>query len=378
MERAAGQQLTLFPERVVLTVNTGSSSIKCSLARVTNGDVVPLTRVQREATEQNRSKVLDAILSDLARADLPTPESAGHRVVHGGVRYQSPVLIDATVLDELRALMPLAPLHQPAALDGIAAVSRHYPHLAQVACFDTAFHHDLPEVAKRLPLPDELWEAGVRRYGFHGLSYEHIVATVGPGELGHAVLAHLGSGASLAAVHHGRSVDTTMAFTPASGILMSTRAGDLDPSILVYLAREQGYTPDALEQLIEGESGLLALSGSTADMRALLDARATDPRAALAVATFCYRVRAQIGAYAAVLGGLDTLVFTGGIGERSGPIRAEICDGLEHLGVRIDAAANDRNDHIIGKPKHGCTVRVVPTDEELVIARHTASFVSDA
>lgn len=363
---------------VTLIVNAGSSSIRCSLYRVARRDATALARVHRDVSGHSHAEVLDAVLSELARADHPAPDAAGHRVVHGGRDYQSPVLIDSHVLHELRALTPLAPLHQPAALDGIAAVARHHPDLPQVACFDTAFHRDLPEVARRLPLPDALWEAGVRRYGFHGLSYEHVVATVGPNELGRAVLAHLGSGASLTAVDHGRSVDTTMAFTPASGIPMSTRAGDLDPSILVYLAREHGYGADALEHLVERESGLAALSGGTADMRALLDARATDPRAALAVAVFCYRVRAQIGAYAAVLGGLDTLVFTGGIGERSAPIRTEICEGLEHLGVSIDAAANDRDDDIIGRSKNGCTVRVVPTDEELVIARHTAALVDDA
>ena len=360
---------------VILAVNAGSSSVKCSLSRVTAGEVVSLARERRDVTEKNRSEVLDAALSQLGGVDHPVPDAAGHRVVHGGVRYPSPVRIDADVLDGLRALTPLAPLHQPAALDGIAAVARSHPDLAQVACFDTAFHSGLPEVAQRLPVPDELWNAGVRRYGFHGLSYEHVVANVGSDELGRAVLAHLGSGASLAAVDHGQSVDTTMAFTPASGIPMSTRAGDLDPSVLVYLARERGYGADDLEHMVERESGLLALSGSTADMRALLDARATDPRAALAVATFCYRVRAQIGAYAAVLGGLDTLVFTGGIGERSAPVRAEICEGLAHLGVSVDPAANDRDGEIISQTGSGCTVRVVPTDEEMVIARHTAALV---
>jgi acetate kinase len=282
------------------------------------------------------------------------------------------------VLADLRALTPLAPLHQPAALDGIAAVARHHPDLAQVACFDTAFHHDLPEVAQRLPLPDSLWEVGVRRYGFHGLSYEHVVATIGARQLGRAVLAHLGSGASLAAVDHGRPVDTTMAFTPASGIPMSTRAGDLDPSVLVYLMRARGSGAGDLEQLLEHESGLAGISGGTSDMRTLLEARATDPRAALAVEVFCYRVRAQVGAYAAVLGGLDTLVFTGGIGEHAAPVRAAICQGLEHLGVTVDDRANERGDVVINSRKSRCAVRVVPTDEEVVIARHAAALMNDA
>jgi acetate kinase len=229
----------------------------------------------------------------------------------------------------------------------------------------------MPAVAQRLPLPRALWDAGIRRYGFHGLSYEYVVQAVGAAALGRAVIAHLGNGASLAAVRDGRSVDTTMGFTPAGGCMMGTRPGDLDPGVLVHLLAQRGYDAAALERLVERESGLRGVSGLTADMQTLLTRRADEPAAGEAVELFCYSVRKHVGALAAVLGGLDTLVFTGGIGEHAAPVREEICRGLEHLGIRLDARRNAAHAAVVSAAESRCTVRVVPTDEDLMIARHT-------
>ncbi len=229
-------------------------------------------------------------------------------------------------------------------------------------------------MAQRYPLPRALWEHGIRRYGFHGLSYEYVVGVLGAGA-GRLVVAHLGNGVSLAAVRDGEPADTTMGFTPLGGVMMGTRSGDLDPGLLLHLARERGGDVEALERLVSREAGLLGVSGSSPDMRALLEARPRDPRAAQAVALFVYLVRKQVGAFAAALGGLDTLAFTGGIGERAAPVRQEICEGLAHLGVRLDAEANRRHADTISMAGSGCAVRVVPTREELMIARHTRAVL---
>jgi acetate kinase len=245
----------------------------------------------------------------------------------------------------------------------------------QVACFDTAFHRTMPAAARRLPIPARFDAAGVRRYGFHGLSYEYVVGSLGAAARGRAVVAHLGSGASMAAIREGASVDTTMGFTPAGGLVMSSRSGDLDPGVLVHLLRTEEHDADDLERIVERESGLTGVSGRTGDMRELLECRGDDADAALAVDMFCTRVRMQVGAYAALLGGIDNLVFTGGIGERSAPVRTEICAGLEHLGVEIDEARNRDDAAVVSPDGASCVVRVVPTDEELVIARHAARLV---
>jgi acetate kinase len=234
----------------------------------------------------------------------------------------------------------------------------------------------MPAVAQRLPLPRELHAKGIQRYGFHGLSYEYVVNTLGPATLGRAVIAHLGNGASLAAVRDGLPVDTTMGFTPTGGLMMGTRSGDLDPGVLVHLLAHEGFDAGAIERLVDHESGLLGVSGTTSDMKALLETRATDPRAADAVELFCYVLRKHIGAFAAVLGGLDTLVFTGGIGERATPVREETCGGLGHLGIQIDRGRNARHDPVISTPKSACTVRVVRTEEDLMIARHTRGLLA--
>jgi acetate kinase len=365
---------------VVLSVNSGSSSLKSALFEVDgNGGRQTereLARVTQPVHSSGYTAALDAAIASFDQRGLPPPGAAGHRVVHGGPRHAEPTVVDDDVLAELRELVPFAPLHMPAAIAGIEAVAARWG-IPQVACFDTAFHHRMPLLAQRLPLPDSLWDQGVRRYGFHGLSYEYVVDTLGPGQLGRAVIAHLGNGASMAAVYEGRSVDTTMAFTPAGGLVMSTRPGDLDPGVAVYLLREKGYDVDRLERLIDRDAGLVALSGGTSDMKTLMEERVRgDPRAALAVDVFCYQARKYVGALAAVLGGLDTLVFTGGIGEKSAGVRAEICHGLEHLGVELDEEENERHAEVISTQGGGCVVRVVRTDEDLVIARHTAALAA--
>ena len=288
-----------------------------------------------------------------ALRDIPPPDAIGHRVVHGGASRWEPSLIDDTVLADIEAAGVFAPRHQPAALAGIRLTGETFPGVPQVACFDTAFHHDLPLVAQTLTVPGG---HGVRRYGFHGLSYEWAVSSLGPQLGGRAVIAHLGSGSSLAAVLNGRAHDTTMGLTPIGGLMMSSRSGDVDPGALVHLMRSRGLDADGLERMVEDESGLLGVSGLTRDMRELLDARSTDPRAALAVDLWVMTVRKHVAAMTASLGGIDTLVFTGGIGERSQVLRDEICTGLAFLG--------------------DFTVHVIEADENRVVARHTAAAVT--
>jgi acetate kinase len=286
----------------------------------------------------------------------------------------SPERVDQALLESLKGLVPLAPLHLPAGIASIEAALARLPEVPHVACFDTAFHAGLPEYAARYALPPELFEQGVRRYGFHGLSYEYVLSTLGKFPRNRIVIAHLGNGASLAAIREGRSVDTTMGFTPSGGIMMGTRVGDLDPGLLLYLQREKGYSPAGIQHLIDHESGLLAVGGS-ADVKALTEREAQDPRAHLAILMFGYSVRKAIGAYFAALGGLDLLVFTGGIGEHSPGVRAEACRGLEALGIELDPSKNEAGQREIHAGP--CPVLVIPTDEDRMIARH-ASAVSRA
>lgn len=378
----------------ILCLNGGSSSLKFGLyrmssdaeARLANGAVerlgLPDGRfwwrgsqgdLSAEASGQFRDQrdAVRQVFEALDKNGLSTPAAVGHRLVHGGPDHTAPQRIDAALLAALRRLVPLAPLHLPSELGVIDAVTGHFPDLPQVACFDTAFHRSLPPLAQRLPLPRAVGSAELRRYGFHGLSYEYIVGVLGPAGRGRTIIAHLGNGASLVALRDGRPMDTTMGLTPIGGVVMGTRTGDLDPGVLLYLMREKGYDGQRLERLVATESGLLGISGLTSDMKTLLAQRETDPRAADAVASFCYSVRKHIGALAAVLGGLDTLVFTGGIGERAAPVRWEICEGLEHLGVRLDPRPNAGDATTISEPNSACTVRVIPTNEDLMIARHT-------
>jgi acetate kinase len=317
----------------------------------------------------DHAAAVHAALDELARKKLSPPDVVGHRVVHGGVLHSAPALVDAALLATLGELVPFAPLHLPAELSAIRAVTERWPDRPQVACFDTAFHRTLSEVAQRYALAGHLYEAGVRRYGFHGLSYEYIVATVGARDLGRAVIAHLGSGASMVAVRDGRAVDTTMGFTPSGGLVMGTRPGDLDPGLFVYLVA-QGRDAHALDDLVNRAGGLRALSGGTSDVRELLARRDRDPPAALALDVFVWNAKKWIGAMAATLGGIETLVFTGGIGENSPPLRKELSLGLEHLGVRLDDARNARNDAVVSSRDAPCKVLVVRTDEERMVARH--------
>lgn len=341
---------------VVLAVNCGSSTVKVALFE-------DQARIASRTIEGRSEQALPEAMAWIEAAKT-RPTMVGHRVVHGGTKYMRSARIDTGVLADLRALVPLAPLHLPAAIAGVEATTAAFPSLPQVACFDTAFHAGLPEVAARLPLPERF--EGVRRYGFHGLSFASVLATLGAPLPSRVVIAHLGNGSSLAAVRDGLSIDTTMGFTPDGGIMMGTRAGDLDPGTLVYLLRHEGLSTDALERLVTRESGLLAVGG-TSDMRALLSR--TDPHARLAVAMFAQGVKKAIGALGAALGGIDVLVFTGGIGEHAPTIRARACEGLGFMGVALDAARNAGNEAVISAPESDVVVRVVASDEEREIAR---------
>ncbi|MBS0632605.1 MAG: acetate/propionate family kinase [Verrucomicrobia bacterium] len=353
---------------IILTLNSGSSSLKFAVFENRGRTVRELARGSVAGTRSKLETVLDA----LAQRGLPAPTRVGHRLVHGGPHHLAHARLTPRVQADLQAAVPFAPLHLPAELALIDAVAKRFPALPQYVCFDTAFHAALPERARRLPLPEAMVKGGVHRYGFHGLSYEYLVHTLGARKLGRAVLAHLGNGASLAAVRDGRPVDTTMGFTPAGGIMMGTRPGDLDPGVIVHWLRRSRGSAARLEKIITHESGLRAVSGTTGDMEALLACRRRDPRARLAVEMFCYQVRQRIGALAAALGGIDTLVFTGGIGEHAAEIRREICADLGHLGIRIDGSLNRRSAPVISPSASRCLVRVTPTDEDRMIARHVA------
>ncbi len=301
----------------------------------------------------------------------------GHRVVHGGTKYAKPCLITPQVIADLRALVPLAPLHQPHSVNAIKAVAERLPGVPQVACFDTAFHRSQPPVAQLVALPKEIRAAGVQRYGFHGLSYEFIASVLphSAPEIAEkrVIVAHLGSGASLCAMKAGRSVDCTMGFTPLDGLCMGTRPGSTDPGVILHLFRTLGMSPADVENLLYKKSGLLGLSGISSDMRDL--ERSADPRARLAVDYFIYQAAKHIGALAAVLGGVDALVFTAGIGEHSAEIRRRICAASAWLGVELDTAANDRHATRITTRGSSVSSWVIPTNEELMIARHTGDLL---
>jgi acetate kinase len=389
------------PERshTVCALNGGSSSLKFALYQFLEEAECLLARGEAEEIGTSRSRlwirdsagapVLDdrrhmpdhatairEILGELNDKGYPPLAAIGHRIVNGGPACSKPQKITPKLLARLRELIPLAPLHLPTEIQLIESIRSAMPRTPQVACFDTAFHRGMPEIAQRFPLPRKLWSEGVRRYGFHGLSYEYVLQELGSSaSKQRVIIAHLGSGASLVAVQNGVSLDTSMGLTPTGGVMMGTRTGDLDPGVLLYLLREKRYDSAALEQLVDHESGLLGVSATTADMKTLLDRRGADRRAREAVEMFCNSVRKQIGAFATVLGGVGLLVFTGGIGERAPAVRAEICRGLEHIGIRLDPARNRAQKSTISRLRSPCSVRVVPTNEELMIARHTRSVV---
>lgn len=319
------------------------------------------------------SKLLDFAEHALGRDTLV---AVGHRVVHGGADHVAPERVTPALLDALEALVPLAPLHQPHSLAPMRALARLRPDLLQVACFDTAFHHTMRPVAARVALPRALTDTGIRRYGFHGLSYEFIArrfAQLSPSRAaGRVIAAHLGSGASLCAMHAGRSQDTTMGFTALDGLMMATRCGTIDPGIVLYLQQHRGMTAANVEDLLYHKSGLLGVSGISADMRTL--AKSSDPHAAEALDLFAFRIARESGALAATLGGLDAFIFTAGIGEHTPKVRAAVCDRLAWLGIKLDANANEKGEGCISAAGSLVEVWVIPTDEEAIIAGHTASL----
>jgi acetate kinase len=383
----------------IAVINAGSSSLKFSLF-VTRGVALELEmRGQLEAlytaprfvARSAEGRVLaekswgDGVrlghegaldhLIDYARSELGMHRLAGvgHRIVHGGLEFTRPVRLDAEVLRRLEQFVPLAPLHQPHNLAPVRRLLAQLPQLPQVACFDTSFHRDNAELTQMFGLPYELFEQGVRRYGFHGLSYEFIASVLpaldARAASGRTVVAHLGNGASLCAMVGGRSVATSMGFTAVDGLLMGTRAGNLDPGVVLYLMDQRGMDARAIEDLLYNKSGLLGVSGVSGDMRTLLASDA--PRAKLAIDLYCYRIGRELGSLTAAVGGLDALVFTAGIGENAAPIRAAVCAAAEWLGIELDATANARGGPRISTTASRAAAWVVPTDEELMIARHT-------
>lgn len=315
------------------------------------------------------------------RKDSPEENltGVGHRVVHGGTAFREPTLMKSKLVEKLERLSSLAPEHLPHEIKAIRIIKKKIPELKQVACFDTAFHENMPMVSKRYPLPEKFWQEGIRRYGFHGLSYEYILQELekeaGPRILkDRTIIAHLGSGASMTAVKNGKSIDTTMGFTPAGGLIMSTRTGDMDPGVMLYLMNERGFEVSDISRLINEKSGLLGISGESQDMQDLLTRQ--DKDAKLAIEMFCYSARKYLAALAGVLGGLDTLIFTAGIGENSPEIRKRISNNFNYMGLKLDNKRNNNNAKIISADDSKITVRVMETNEELMIARHTRKILN--
>jgi acetate kinase len=353
--------------RHVLALNAGSSTLKHAIYRADGSEPVEVD-AETMAGAGDWAKRLGSVEDRYRALTGAEPELVAHRLVHGGTRFAAPHVVDDALLVALDELAPLAPLHLPPAIELVRAARKLWPRAHQVACFDTAFHRNLPEHSARFPIPRELHERGVHRYGFHGLSYEYIVSALRPLPE-RLIVAHLGSGASMAAIRAGRSLDTTMGLTPCGGIPMGTRSGDLDPGVLIHLMRHHGYSVDGLEHLLDHEAGLRALGGS-ASVAELEQRRARgDEQASFALESFGYALRKQIGAYYAALGGLDCLVFTGGIGEHSGLVRELSCQGLAGIGIELDAALNTENAPIISRAGARCSVRVMATSEGLVLAR---------
>jgi acetate kinase len=392
-------------EGPILVVNAGSSSIKFSgYAPVAEAEPALLFKGQIESigaaphfsaadasgailaenrwpddVKPDHEELLDALMRWVASHLDNRPAAIGHRVVHGGTAFVGPTRVDAGVLAELQSLCALAPLHQPHNLAPIRAIAALDPLVPQIVCFDTAFHHHQPSVAQRFALPRELQEAGIRRYGFHGLSYEYVASALRERAPSIAskrvVVAHLGAGASMCAMLDGKSIDTTMGFTALDGLPMATRCGALDPGVILYLLRELAMDADRIEELLYRHSGLLGLSGFSGDMRKLLGSR--DRRAEEAVELFVYRIARELGALAATLGGLDAMVFTAGIGEHAPEIRKRVCEKSHWLGIVLDPGANERGETCISSTASGVSVWTIPTDEERTIARQTILRLKD-
>ena len=383
----------------ILVLNAGSSSIKFQLFAVESDEILVCrmrgqvegigTHPHMIVKDRAAQVFVDESWASTTAVDLPSaiervlawlamqlngalPSVIGHRVAHGGPNYYEPTIVDDAVLEELDLLVPLVPLHQPSNLEPIKTIRRRRPELLQVACFDTGFHHGHAEVAQRFAIPDEFYREGVRRYGFHGLSYEYIANTlprVAPDiSDGRVVIGHLGSGASMCAIMAGRSVDSTMSFTALDGLPMGTRTGQIDPGVLLYLLNKKDWDASRLEQFLYQECGLKGLSGVSNDMRDLVSSDASLAR--LAIEYFVYRAVREAGALVSVLGGLDGIVFTAGIGENAASIRSRICQGLAWLGLEVDEPANERHDLCISTKESRVSAWVIPTNEELMIARH--------
>lgn len=352
----------------VLALNSGSSSLKFGFYRVDSTGAERLFG-QSLAMAANADAITQ-VASVLAASGLPPPDAIGHRIVHGGSLLRQHCRIDDAVLHQLQAAAAFAPLHAPTALALIRFAQAHFPGVPQVACFDTQFHAGLPDVARVLPITKALQSEGIQRYGFHGLSLESSVRQLGPDLPQRLVIAHLGHGASITAVKAGRSIDTSMGMTPSGGVIMGTRSGDLDPGVLVYLMREKKLDDASLEALVDQGSGLLGISGLSGDMRQLHEAVASNRDARLAIDMFCYSVRKQVAAMAAVLGGLDMLVFTGGIGENDAQVRSGICAGLSWMGLSLDEPRNRAARNPVSGDASRCTVLVLASQEDEQIARH--------
>ena len=387
----------------VLTINSGSSSLRFALfnaleslpqiligkferiglsdARLSFTDRLAKQKDERMIDAPNHVACVPLLVELLEKKTGVSALSAiGHRVVHGGPRYRDPLPVDRAMLEELRRISSFAPNHLPDTIALMEVFAAKFPQVPQIACFDTAFHSTLPRVAKLLPIPRRYEAKGVQRYGFHGLSCSFLVQELekiaGPKvSSGRVILAHLGNGASMTAVRDGKSMDTSMGFTPAAGLVMSTRSGDLDPGLVAFLGRAEQMTETQFDRMIHDESGLLGVSEISSDMRDLLAREAADVRAAEAIALFCYQAKKWLGAFAAALGGLDTLVFAGGIGENTPSIRARICEGLGFLGIKLNEARNAENAAVISAESGRVTVRIIRTDEELMIARSTCRLL---
>jgi acetate kinase len=394
--------VTTAVQRGVLTMNRGSSTLKSALYDAANRNELLLSiSIDQAAGSGSRLKIADAKSTVLHESLVDSDESnialeamlawlgehgylnglaaIGHRLVHGGPRYKEPQRVTPEFISEIEKIAPIDPDHMPAAIREIKFMAAKFTNIPQVACFDTAFHRTLPQVARMYALPRRLSDQGIVRYGFHGLSYEYITSELQVLEAklanGRVIIAHLGSGASMAAVKDGKSVDTSMGFAPLEGLVMATRSGDVDPGALLYLLQQEKISAKDLSKLLNKESGLLGVSTTSGDMRALLEKSAQDSRAADAVELFCYRAKKYVGAYAAVLGGLDLLIFAGGIGEHAPAVRKRICEDLDFLEIRLDSAANDANAALISAADSRVRVRVIETNEDLMIVRHVVSLL---
>ncbi|MGQ0445250.1 MAG: acetate/propionate family kinase [Beijerinckiaceae bacterium] len=385
----------------VLALNSGSSSLKFGLCRVESSRTEMLVSGEVELIGDEKGKFIahgspdNALLSEtvsipsqreaiirigkfLADSKMPAPAAIGHRIVHGGPKLRQHCLIDDSLLRQVEAATAFAPLHIPSALSVIRFALEHFPGLPQVACFDTSFHAELAAVARVLPIPKELQSEGIQRYGFHGLSCESIVRQLGNDLPNRLVIAHLGNGASVTAVKGGKSIDTSMGLTPAGGVIMGTRSGDLDPGVLIYLMREKKFNAIMLEELVDRRSGLMGISGVGSDMRRLREAAPSNADARLAIQMFCYSVRKQVAAMIAALEGVDLIVFTGGIGQNDGEARAAICGGLSWVGVKLDEVRNRSVNNPICDPASRCPVLVLASQEDEQIARHTFALFPES